>query len=204
MRRFSIQSLMAFIVVSAIGLAALRNANDLWSGMMLLIALAAVGVAVMGTVILRGEERCWWAGFAFFGGGYFVLAFVPGLSDAFRPHLGTTHLLSKAHAQLSQVGPEEEDDLANLIAERMELRTQMIKVQRMARGGNDPAVAAVRRALAKIDAKIASIKSGSPWGDPSNFQRVGHALFALLAGLVGGAVAVWFYARRERAEAAAG
>jgi hypothetical protein len=36
------------------------------------------------------------------------------------------------------------------------------------------------------------------------FQGVGHALFALLAGLVGGTVGVWFCRRREPAEAAAG
>src|SRR5437868_1966746 len=100
MHRFSIRTLMAFVLVSAVGLAALRNASDLWAGMMLLVALAAVGVAVMGAVILGGKERYWWAGFAFFGGGYFVLAFTPRLSDASRPHLGTTHLLSKAHTQL--------------------------------------------------------------------------------------------------------
>ena len=34
--------------------------------------------------------------------------------------------------------------------------------------------------------------------------RVGHSLFALLAGLIGGTVGVWFWGRRERAEAAAG
>ena len=29
------------------------------------------------------------------------------------------------------------------------------------------------------------------------FLRIGHSLFALLAGLVGGTVAVWFWGRRE-------
>jgi hypothetical protein len=36
------------------------------------------------------------------------------------------------------------------------------------------------------------------------FRHMGHFLFALLASLVGGTVAVWLYTRRERAEAAAG
>jgi hypothetical protein len=48
MRRFSIPTLMAFVLVSAVGLAALRNANDLWVGMMILLALTAVGVAGRG------------------------------------------------------------------------------------------------------------------------------------------------------------
>ena len=36
------------------------------------------------------------------------------------------------------------------------------------------------------------------------FERIGHAIFALLLGVLGGTVAVWFYARRERATAAGG
>ena len=36
------------------------------------------------------------------------------------------------------------------------------------------------------------------------FERIGHAIFALLLGLLGGTVAVWFYARREPATAAGG
>ena len=39
MRRFSVRSLMAFILVCAIGLAALRNANDMWAGAMLFVVL---------------------------------------------------------------------------------------------------------------------------------------------------------------------
>jgi hypothetical protein len=57
MQRFSICSLTIFIVEVAIGLAALRNANDLWVGMLLLLSLAALAFAMMGAVILRGEER---------------------------------------------------------------------------------------------------------------------------------------------------
>jgi hypothetical protein len=35
----------------------------------------------------------------------------------------------------------------------------------------------------------------------NQFQRVGHSLFSLVAGLLGGMVGMWFYARRERHEA---
>src|SRR6516165_6184746 len=100
MRRLSIRSLTAFIVVAAIGLAALRDANDLWAGMLLLLALAAVAIAMMGTVILRGGERYWWAGFAYFGGGYLALTVGPWLSDTLQPQLGTTEVLRHAHHRM--------------------------------------------------------------------------------------------------------
>jgi hypothetical protein len=80
-RRFSIRTLMVLVLVSAVGLAALRSAGDLWAGMLLLLALASVGVAVMGAFIMRGSERYWWVGFAFFSSGYLALAVGPWLSD---------------------------------------------------------------------------------------------------------------------------
>ena len=99
MRRFSIRTLMAFIVASAVGLAALRNANDLWAGMMLLFALASVGVAVLGASHMSGQERAWWMGFAVFGGGYLVAALCPVRSE-----LATTHLMEYLQARV--VGSE--------------------------------------------------------------------------------------------------
>ena len=77
MPRISIRILMAFIFVAGVGLAALRNANEFWAGMMLLLALAAVGIAVLGGLFSRGRERAWWVGFAVFGGGYLIVSLFP-------------------------------------------------------------------------------------------------------------------------------
>lgn len=68
---------------------------------MLLTALAAVGVGVMGAIILRGRERAWCAGFAFFAGGYLFLAEGPWLSPWFQPLVVTTHLLLELHSRLA-------------------------------------------------------------------------------------------------------
>ena len=105
MRRFSIRSLMAFVFLSAVGLAALRNAGELWAGMLLLADLTAVGVALMGVVILQRKEQYWCAGFAFFGGGYLALAIVPWLCDAFKPQLGTTYILGLIYGQMHPTLP---------------------------------------------------------------------------------------------------
>ena len=48
MRRFSIRSLTAFIVVAAIILAALRNASDLWAGSKRRLELRSVFMQVRG------------------------------------------------------------------------------------------------------------------------------------------------------------
>jgi hypothetical protein len=86
--------------VAAVGLAALRHASDLWAGMMLLVALAAVGIAGAGAIILRGPERSWWATFAFFAGGYLAPAIGPEISPWFRNLLGTTRFLNELHSLL--------------------------------------------------------------------------------------------------------
>ena len=93
MRRFSIRTLMAFIVVSAFGLAALRNANDLWAGLLLLAALTATGTAILGAVNHRGRERSWYQGFALFSGAYLMLTVGPWTPDNFQSKLGTAHII---------------------------------------------------------------------------------------------------------------
>jgi hypothetical protein len=195
MRRFSVRSLMALVFVCAIGMAAFRGAGDLWGGILLLVALAAVGFAVMGAVILRGLEKYWWAGFAFFGGGYLALAFGPWLSDTFQPQLGTTHLLGQIHARMHPSALHNGEDVAALEAERGVAIESVARITRLARQANDPARVALEKRLLVLDKQIAAVKA-APTHD--QFQRVGHSLFALLAGLLGGTLAVWCYVRRNR------
>jgi hypothetical protein len=40
MHRFSMRTLMAIVLMSAVGLATLRNANELWATVMTMVALA--------------------------------------------------------------------------------------------------------------------------------------------------------------------
>jgi hypothetical protein len=164
MRRIPIRTLMVLILLSAIGLAALRNASNLWAGMMLLTALGIVGVAVLGAAILSGREQCWWGGFAFFGGGYLALAVGPWLSDTFEPKLATSQLIKEIYGwkfespYLPKVKVVEIDEVKGVSKERL----------------------------------VTPKKPAYEY-----FQRVGHSLFALLAGLIGGSVGAWFHVRRD-------
>lgn len=159
MRRFSIRTIMALIVVSAIGLAALGNASHLWAALMLLFALGCVGVALLGAAILRRKERYWWAGFVFFAGGYLVLAFAPWSSQTFGVRMGATYLREELYSRVSPEIP----------------------------GGNTINQQQMFRFARAVNLDL--------------FRRVGHSLFSLLSGLMGGTVALWFYARREQREA---
>src|SRR5262249_4161682 len=97
MRRFSIRSLSAFVIVSAVGLAALRNANEWWAGAMLLGTPLLFGVALIAALCGRERSRAGRLGFAILGGGYLALAFFA--QDLTK--LPTTRLLLYVHEQVN-------------------------------------------------------------------------------------------------------
>ena len=217
MRRISILGLMGVVVAAGLGLAALRDANELWAGLVLLADLAAVGTALLGVVYRRGRERAWWLGFALFGGGYLALTTAPVLADYALPNLGTTRLLDDVHTRVTRLPVPEPPNLQALRQLRLGILNSLQGARQIARGQNDPSVAVIRQQIALLDARIAEgedLVVASATATPVNrwrtwlpgarnyepFQRVGHGLFTILAGLLGGATAVRFQARREPPE----
>jgi hypothetical protein len=191
---------MVFVLVAGVGLAALRNASDLWAGMMLLVALASVGVAVLGAVLMDDRERAWWLGFAVFGGGYLVAALSPVRSE-----LATTHLLEYVTARVGG------SQVATFEVSRMDGSTQLFRLVTqdggvIARKLPDSVVSSTPTSdllTSMVPAnRWLSALPGAASHDP--FLRVGHSLFALLAGLVGGMIGTWFHSRRGRVTGTAG
>jgi len=196
MNRFTIGGLMALILVYAVGLAALRSANELWAGIMLMIALAAVGVAVLGAICLRDKHRFWWIGFAVFESGYLILAFGPWCATEIQPKLATTLLLRYVHDQA--VGPQPSIS-RNLARSTMQTNTRP----------RPNSVGSINSASVTYPTykRTASPPPFNRWRsllpgavNYDLFLPVGHSMFALLAGLIGGAIASWFHAMRERGE----
>ena len=106
-QRFSVRSLMVFVVVSAVGLAALRSANEIWASVMLLIAFGASATPVVNALILRGTERYGWTGFAIFSGGYLGITLGPLLNTPYNSHLGTTAALNYVQSQVAFASPSQ-------------------------------------------------------------------------------------------------
>jgi hypothetical protein len=199
MRRFSIRMLMAGIVIAALGMAALKNASAFLSGMLLLATLVVIGCAVLGATTMRGRERHWWRGFALFSGCYLALALglLPG--STVQPLLGTTQMLGQLHEQMHPAMVQVAENLITLQFERKR-QTSYLESLLGRTPKSEPTILGLQGHLISLHQQIAALKSGATY---DQFQQVGHSLFALLSGLLGGTVAVWFYARRERAEAAA-
>ena len=193
MGRISIRGVMAFVVVFAIGLAALRSANEIWGGVMLVVALAAVGVAVVGMIVMRGRERAWWLGFAVFCGGYLLSALSPLGSQ-----ITTTHFLEYVHRKA--VGfTVMSFEVSRVDHSSLEYRVSF---------ANGLGVTRVPDSVANTTDALDLFKTmtpPNPWrtalpgtANHDQFLRVGHCVFALLAGMFGGGVGGWFYARQRR------
>jgi hypothetical protein len=200
MRRFSIRSLMASILACALSLTALGKANDLWAGLMLLLALAAVDTAVLGASLLRGRERAWWLGFAVFGGGYLIAGLCPWQPTP----LGTPLLDLLRDTMFANTAMRLSDEEALSVSLRVEKSKEaLVNMKRKIRNfAHDPAVFAVTNDLQKAQAQLAAhLNAGPP---REKFVRVGQSLLAFLIGLFGGMVAEWFYARRQRQEPTVG
>ena len=73
--RFPIAGLMGLILIAAVGMAALRNANESWAGVVYLMTSGMLLLAIVGIGCRTGAKRTWWLGFGLFGWGYLSLAY---------------------------------------------------------------------------------------------------------------------------------
>ena len=214
MRRFSILTLMGFVLICAIGLAALRNANALWAGAMLTIIFLAMATAVMGALILRGGERYAWAGFAVFSSGYLAMTLGPGLNAPFRAHFGTTALLAYAQSQVAFASPSQAATAGTRVStRRANLVKRIATLEEATDGANDLILATLRSRLVALDAETERqrvlLAAADQWrsflpgaANAEPFFCVGHSLFAMCVGMGGAVVARILHARRERRRAA--
>ncbi len=227
MRRFSIRGAMSLVLVCAVGLAALRNANELWAGVIVLVTMALLGTALLGVIHQHGQGRAWWLGFGVFAGGYLVLALGPWFSEHIQPTLATTQLLDYVHLQVTAATVPRSSNLRMLQDRRETLAAEMAHIRKIVRNTkNDPAVQRIQRELGSVDIQITQIQGFpsslaaiaptvggaraaplSGWqvalpgaANYDQFLRIGHCLSALLAGLGGAFISVQLFANRDMSE----
>ncbi len=86
-------------------------------------ARCAVGVAVVGAILMTGRERAWWVGFAVFAGGYLHLSAGPWVEDAFRQQLVTTHWIGEIRNRMFPTNVE------YLLGEKQEIEAELAKLE---------------------------------------------------------------------------
>jgi hypothetical protein len=197
MKRLTILSLMGFILAVGVAIAALRNADDNWAGAMILATPLLLGVTLIGAICGEERSRSRRLGFAILGSAYFSLAFL-GLSDQNLARLPTARLLQAIHERVAPPA-----------AFTYTMSTWVITGATPATGPATSSVSTPNSASMSFVANPAPSGSESTTVSPSRwksllpgaanreaFSIVGHCLFALLAGLLGSAIAQWFRGRK--------
>jgi len=194
MTRFSIRTLMAFVVLIAAGIVALKTATAVSAEIVVLLTLSAVGTAILGAIFTRGPKQAWWIGFTLFSAGYFALQF----TSIIDPQITTFQMLK--HLRLTMF-PYAEDVRSNIsapvmIAQEATVQRQLAHQFRVSADvTNDPVIKRHTQNLQEIRSILTTLRPTGP--EEEHFQKVGNAMLSLLVGFIGGTLAVWFYQKRE-------
>jgi hypothetical protein len=228
----TIATVLLFILISALGMAALRHPSSLLANAVFSVALLVISVALIGSAIRRGPARAYWCGFSILGGGYLVLSSGPWLDREYSGYLVTTAIMNIAEPAM--IAPEPPQQQPQILIATPGSTSK-------AWGSTAVDITGVNVQTAGVPASIyASVSSSTPvgvaWGAPAvnpppsrwaqwikadhapvhsnrvgavtfetseGFTRIGHSLLALLLGLLGGLIGRGFAAKNDRDAGAA-
>jgi hypothetical protein len=160
--RFNIASLLGDILVIGVGFAALRESSDLWVSSLFTLTLAALLISILLAIHRTEKRRAFWLGFALFGSTYLGLSLVPSIDSRLITTKALTYLDSKVPGRPLDIYPT----LPELIRFANDNRLNI----------NRPEIVTLTNV---------SLLGG--WsGSSENFVRIGHSMFALLVGWLGG------------------
>lgn len=210
--RVSIAGLLAVILIAALGLAALKMANALWASTVYSLAIFATLVAVLGAIFSREGLQAFCAGFAIFCGAYLVLIIGPwsDWTDTSRVWADSSLVVPNAGRPSSQA-PVLTTKLLDWL-HAMQIRPASVAVGSSVEvlwGGSywPSTVIEIKDGQYKIhynnhaasfDEWIGTSRLGRVGYERGYFLQVGHALCALVLGMIGGAIANLFRASRHQ------
>jgi hypothetical protein len=193
-RHFSIRTLMTVLAISAVFLAAFRNADGTWARMTTILALASIFFGYLWSSLVRGPERTWWLWFATSATTYLLASITP-----LGGRLYTTYLLDLVHAQVVTstirvygVYGSDRDNVLFMVA-YIDGTVRNIQVP-----------TSVVNSTSTADLLASFEPTHNHWRDAvpgaanrDSFQHVGQNFFCLLSGLIGGTAVAWYFGKRE-------
>ena len=174
-RRVSLLGTSMIVAVCAIASVALLPGHETWAGVLFLLTVALIGASSLAILHRRQGQRASWQGFALFGSGYLLMAFVPSFPHQAGLELPTSRLVRLAYARATASAEDPRDSF------------QIMKAAPGVVAGSPSAADAGERPR-----QLASMVPAAA-GNLREFLIVGHCLFTLLAALIGSAIARWLY-----------
>ena len=198
----------------AVGLAALANATAFWEGTVFLLTLLTLFTGVVGICYRRGADRAFWVGFSIFGWGFFVLA--SDVSFGF----GSAGLMQYGRFWSPGAEAENEKPVAALVKTLVDFLQmnrgsfprsvgEKIQVQWGSPESYYPSsVLEIKDDQYRIRYNGDAQGTWDEWvgrarikrANGNRCYRIAELLFALVFGIVGALVALWFHATLKARE----
>jgi hypothetical protein len=206
--RFSLLHFLIVITLLAIGFGALASGSRLAASGIYTLFLSLICLALAGAVIVRGEARLFWIGFAIFGWAYFLFAFESTPQSSPQRNWASTWLSGISY---SYYGSEQSSGVHLITTEIIDFLEEHLtgsrqvgsKVMAQWTSGSfysgtiqsyDGTVYMVAWDDGSTPTAVAptGIKGYTPYARLS-----GHSLFGSLAGLLGGVLAALMFGARQ-------
>jgi hypothetical protein len=189
--RFSLGTLVILVVLSAVGLAALRESNEIWDSILFSITLGVLLISILLTVHRTNSMRALWLGFALFGSAYLGLSLIPPIESRLITTKALHYLASKLSA-LSSAGlayfDYDNDGTMDLFVVNNSQPNGLLPNN----GSGTPWYLRSPAGPYPPNVLAGSIPS---W---ESFARIGHSITALIAAFVGGLLSRHLYARNRQ------
>lgn len=170
--RFTIRGLIALVTLVAVAVAALRDGSAFWDSVTFSATLFILVSSILSAIHFSGRSRAFWIGFALCGSVYFGVSLLP--------EVRTRLLTTRALAYLGRLIPSVRVDLTN--NQDPEERSKVL----MPNGSTRPGVVlGIEGGTGKLYA--------SRGGPSEYFYPIGHSLWALVLGLLGGLLSRYLY-----------
>ncbi len=177
--RFNIASLLAGIFILGVGFAALREATDLWESGVFSLTLGVLLISILFAYHRHESKRAFWLGFALIGWIYLGLTLVPSIESRLITTKALGYLVDSKVSGRFLGTPTDITSMIGLGA----VNNSDPNVAFTADGNQ---IATVQQAQIRLwDAAMVKL-IGRTSGTTVNFVWIGHSLFALLVGWLGG------------------
>src|SRR4051794_39706994 len=94
--RFHLGTLVILVLVLGVGLAALRESNEIWDSSLFSVTIGILLISMLLAIHRTEKRRAFWLGFAVFGSAYLMLSLVPPIES----RLITTKALAYTDSKL--------------------------------------------------------------------------------------------------------
>ncbi len=100
--RFSIRSLVFFILICGVAFAAIKESTDWWEKGTFSVAVLVLLLSTLLASVLAGGRRAFWLGFALFGWAYLLLSLIPPVETRLVTSKAFGNLFGKLPGQSQQ------------------------------------------------------------------------------------------------------